>query len=167
MGEQKMQFMPWNTMNNINFDIKLVTKNNYKEVHLQNLCTFDIECSNGFLIAGVVRGHSNKKALKHKDMYKRAKHYSLMYHWQFSIMSSEGKIYAFHGRTWGEFERFIEELSKRIHFATVSNDKYSFGSWTNRYAIRTNNILSNNSIIPIVINVIHNENTISLVSHTL
>lgn len=107
-------------INKINIDVVNVVKNRFTEVHVQNVCTFDIEASNGFRTNGSkIYAYSHKKAKKMSNLYKNAVHMSLMYHWQFSIKSSEGKIYAFHGRTWGEYESFMEELSKRVLYGVV------------------------------------------------
>lgn len=107
------------------FDITQVAKNRMTEIHMQNICTFDIEASNGFRLGCKTYAFSHKKAKRNERLYQEAGHQGLMYHWQFSIKSSNNKIFVFHGRTWTEYQTFMEELSKRVLFGAFYTDKYS------------------------------------------
>ena len=116
-------FMPMSSLDDIKFDIKTVVKKNHKELHVQNYSSFDIEASNGFIdpADGYAKAYSHKKAKKNPKLFKNAQKVSIMYVWQFSIISADGNIFCFGGRTWESYENFIEELSKRMYFAIRSN----------------------------------------------
>ena len=97
----------------------------------QNIMTFDIETSNGYVDEnGDVHSFDKERydAEFDKPTTERAyqefidqkcKPVSLMYMWQICIESSDGMPYVFIGRTWEEFDLFVEVLSGEIRRQSV------------------------------------------------
>lgn len=92
----------------------------------QNIITFDIETSNGYAMEdGTVLAFDKERYDSEFDLPETERAYqdlidnhcepvSLMYMWQCCIESKDGTPYVFIGRTWGEFELFMETLSGEI-----------------------------------------------------
>lgn len=128
---------------------------NGKEVSrvCQNIITFDIETSNGYVDEnGVVHTFDKVRYDAEFDLEKSERGYqdfidnkctpvSLMYMWQCCIESADGMPYVFIGRTWGEFDLFIETLSGEIRRQGI----YGFTSYSRdsetQMAIKSNKII--------------------------
>lgn len=109
-------FTDWSYLDSINFSFTKKDGKNYTNYNCQNIMSFDIECSNGFLMPdGYVHGFSHKKVLSNPCYYDTCAKLSLMYVWQFGL-DNDKDIPVFHGRTWDSFENFLYELSKRVVF---------------------------------------------------
>lgn len=103
----------------------------------QQIITIDIETSNGYAMAdGSVIPFDKERYDAEFDLPETERAYqdlidnkctpvSLMYMWQVCIESADGMPYVFIGRTWGEFDLFIETLSGEIRRQGV----YGFTSY--------------------------------------
>ena len=111
-----------------------------KVVHINNICTFDIECSNGFrLDNGKVIAFSfnrwrkwNRENQARIDAglrpEKRPAEYknpvALMYHWQSAIeINKEDDPIIFFGRTWEEFKEYMNTLAEYISDSVYAFDE--------------------------------------------
>ena len=106
----------------------------------QNIITFDIETSNGYADQnGDVHSFDKERYDAEFDLPETERAYqefidkkctpvSLMYMWQCCVESADGTPYVFIGRSWGEFDLFLEAISGEIRrqgiygFATYNRD---------------------------------------------
>lgn len=122
----KKNFDDWSDIDHLNFEFTKTAKNGYMVYNLQNINTFDIECSNGFVDkSGIVHGFSHKKLEKDPHYYDNQTKVGLMYVWQYGFDNIKNEK-VFSGRRWNEFVDYMERLSKRIAFKAICpNEEYS------------------------------------------
>ena len=121
-------YWSYEKLREITFDFKSVTKGKTHIKELQNLITFDIETSNGFRQKdGQIIGFSHELYSKNHSLFdgEDVEQVSLMYVWQCAIeraADNNSEIVVFMGRTWGEFEEFMTELTDDVTLASNSVD---------------------------------------------
>ena len=109
--------MEYESLYDIHF--KFIESGKYHVMYCQNIITFDIETSSGFLTKdGKVREYNLRKYdrnINYRNLCDNSKPISLMYIWQFAIedLVTE-EIYTFYGRTWDEYEEFVNALTMEI-----------------------------------------------------
>lgn len=82
------------------------------ETECENIITFDIETSSGYADSiGRVIPFTHENAKQHK--YDKLTPVSLMYHWQVAL-DNDSEIYYISGRTWYEFQEFLDRLTFEI-----------------------------------------------------
>lgn len=117
-------YWSYEKLREITFDFKSVTKGKTHTKELQNLITFDIETSNGFRQKdGQIIGFSHELYSKNHSLFdgEDVEQVSLMYVWQCAFeraADNNSEIIVFMGRTWGEFEEFMTELTDDITLAS-------------------------------------------------
>lgn len=105
-------FNNYEVVKNFTFDFITVQKGKQYIKSCQNIMTFDIETSNGYLKNKVVYPFDYSKG-KIEGYYDEYIPISLMYVWQLALKHDD-TIDIFMGRTWEEFEAFLKELTKEI-----------------------------------------------------
>lgn len=121
-------YWSYEKLREITFDFKSVTKGKTHIKELQNLITFDIETSNGFRQKdGQIIGFSHELYSKNHSLFdgEDVEQVSLMYVWQCAIeraADDNSEIVVFMGRTWGEFEEFMTELTDDVTLASNGVD---------------------------------------------
>lgn len=103
-------------LRNIRFRTELDTTKKWQEYHCQNIMTFDIETSSGYRTNDGVALQYDYDA--HEE-YSDLEPMSIMYVWQFAIETQDG-VKVFMGRTWEEFETFMELLNDEIMWSAVN-----------------------------------------------
>lgn len=109
------------------YDIKFhFEKGDYKSYACQNIMTFDIETSNGWRQPdGTVIGFDHQQYNsneEYKNMIDLGEPVSLLYVWQFAIEDGDD-IKVFMGRTWSDYEDFIDMLTTEIRRQAVYGQK--------------------------------------------
>lgn len=80
-----------------------------------------------------------------KDLIEKSEPISIMWSWQFAISSVDGNIYCFVGRTWEEYKRFLNKLTREAKrqaiygFASKDRDLETYlANGTNRNKVKLN-----------------------------
>jgi hypothetical protein len=119
----------------------------YGNVYCENIITFDIETSTGYLLPNgtVIRLKRKKyiKSKKYRKMIDEAIPLSIMYTWQCAVESLDGTIKVFLGRTYDSLYEFLDKLTKEMKRQSC------FGFATNN---RTNETLTATTLSKSVLN---------------
>lgn len=132
------KFSDWSELQNIQFNTSPKSSkksNRYQVFQCQNIITFDIETSNGYLMEnglvhqwdGILYEKYNRnnpylpntkewKNYRDNNPFDKAVKVSLMYIWQCAIETQNGPM-AFCGRTWGDFLEFLSLLTDEIRLS--------------------------------------------------
>ena len=117
----------WEKLFNIKFTF--LSGNKYNIKYCQNAICFDIETSSGFLDEkkNIVRPYIAKKydkLISYREAVEKYTPVSIMYIWMISIEDiATDKIYKFIGRTWEEYEKFMNVLSLEIRRQAMCGHK--------------------------------------------
>lgn len=103
----------------------------YGNVYCENIITFDIETSTGYLLPnGMVVDFVPERyeaCPKYRKMIDEAEPMSLMYSWQCAVESLDGTIKVFLDRTYDSFYEFLvkftKEMKRQSCFGFASNDR--------------------------------------------
>lgn len=111
-------------LDKIFFEFRHVSKGKWVKTECENIITFDIETSNGYMDpktrVAIGYDHEKYKTDEGKKFYKNSIKCSLMYIWQAAVESyGTDDIYVFMGRTWESYVRFMERLS--LMMTLISN----------------------------------------------
>ena len=88
----------------------------------QNIVTFDIETSNLFVdpVTHIAEPFNYDKAIADPDYYKKLTPVSVMYIWQCAVEDwKDHSIKVFSGRTWDEFEFFLDRLTRLVRMYAI------------------------------------------------
>ena len=142
-------FNEWDDIYGIEFDYE---KGNYNSYALSNIMCFDIETSNGWAMPdGTVIGFDHDKYNndeEYRNMIDLGEPVSLLYVWQMAI-EDKNDIKVFGGRTWEDFEDFMEMLSKEIRrqalYGTFSLDRSAENEFarTSRHSVSSKIFIHN------------------------
>ena len=117
----KTQFDDWNTIDSVKFNFTQKSNNKFNSYYCENIMTFDIEASNGFINNGIAEGFKHENVLSDPAYYEKMGKASLMYVWQYGL-DVDYDVNAYSGRTWNDFKKYMFELSKRIAFHAINPD---------------------------------------------
>ena len=106
----------FDSLRNIKWEYASVQKGRIYYKECQNIITFDIESSNGFLTKdNKVIGFDHDLYRQDPDLYDKSEPQAIMYVWQCSVEDMyDGSIHTYMGRTWERFLEFMDELSDCI-----------------------------------------------------
>ena len=122
------------------YDIKFnFSKGLYGTRSCETICTFDIEASSGWRQKdGSVIGFNHfiyRHSQKYRDMIDNGEPVSIMYVWQMAVESGS-EIKVFMGRTWEEFDEFLNMLTTEIRRQSVYGKKSVSRMCENAHAMK-------------------------------
>lgn len=118
-----VEFSDWDEIYDINFNF---TSGKHGSKELQNIITFDIEQSNGWLLPDyTVIGFDHDKYNTDEEYQKlidTSQAISVLYIWQMAIETQDGpKVFA--GRTWDDYIEFVDKLTMEIRRQSMYGQK--------------------------------------------
>lgn len=116
----------FDNLQKVNFGFDFIQKGKRMITECRNIITFDIETSNGYYnpLDNTIIGWDNDyyDTEDGENYYKNSIKVSLMYIWQCAVESGDD-IYVFMGRTWDDYDFFVNLLSDEIAMATSERDR--------------------------------------------